>query len=303
MKIINVLFFLLISCSLLKAQDKLVDYNNQITKVKIIEITDKEIKFKKIDNIDGPLYTESKTNYATIIFENGNVEVLSKKNQYIVVKDKSNRPRHKLISDFKSNTLELDLFSFITKDVSIQYTRYLKNKKYAITIPVRMGWISNTYNGMYLIGQDLDFNENIYDSSGYYNFNRYTFRERSKPHGFKMLSGVNFKFFWRNTYKLRAYAAPELIFGYFQSKKSGYIYDSSSYIPKYYQTTYRQGTLGLMATVGMLAYANKIVNFKLELAAGFIGFLGKRDNFDSNYYFQPRVTGIGRMTFALGFNF
>lgn len=299
MKIIKLFFFILFSISLAKAQDKLVDYNNQITKVKVIEITDNEIKFKKFDNLDGPLYTENKTNYATIIFENGNVEVLSKKNPYIVVKDKSNRPRHKLIDGFKNNTLEFDFLSLITKDVSIQYTHYLKNKKYAITIPIRMGWISNGYNGIYLISQDLYFAKNQYDSSGYYVYDRYTNRN---PHGFKMLSGINFKFFWRDTYKLRAYAAPELIFGYFQSKKSGYIYDSNGYRPQYFQTTYKQGTLGLMATAGMIAYANKIINFKLEVAAGFIGFLGKR-NYINNYEFQPRVTGIGRMTFALGFNF
>lgn len=295
----NTLFLCLLFIAYLNtnAQDKLVDFNNQITNVKVIEITDKEIKFKKYDNLDGPVFTENKSNYATVIFENGTVQVLIKKSPYIVVKDKSNRPRHKLIEDFKKNTVELDLLSFYTNDVAVQYTRYLKNKKMAVTIPMRLGWISNTYNGIYLISQDLETNQY---SNGYYNYN-----DRRKPHGFKMLSGVNFKFFWRDTYKLRGYAAPEFIFGYLQSNTSNSYYNSSTGNYDTYQTTVKQGTLGFMAVAGMIAYANKIINFKMEVAGGFIGIVGKRDDYQGAYYYnyRPRVTGIGRMTFGLGVNF
>ncbi len=299
MKNTLLLWLFIIAYFNINAQDKLVDYNNQITKVKVIEINDKEIKFKKYDNLDGPTYTESRTNYATIIFENGSIEVLSKKTPYIVVKDKSNRPRYKLIEDFKKNTLELDFLSFYTNDVAVQYTKYLKNKKMAITVPIRLGWISNTFNGIYLIGQDLYYEENN-NSNNYYD-------NRRKPHGFKMLSGVNFKFFWRDTYKLRGYAAPEFVFGYLQSKSSNSYYNSSTGNYDTYQTTIKQGTLGFMAVAGMIAYANKIINFKMEVAGGFIGFVGKRDSElgSSGYfnYYKPRVTGIGRATFALGVNF
>jgi hypothetical protein len=279
----------------LQAQDKLVDYNSKTQLVKIIEITDDVIKFIRFDNLDGPLYSENKSNYSTIIFENGSIEVLNKKDKVTYIKDKSHRPRFKLVDGFKKNTLELDVLAFYTKDVAIQYTRYLKNNKYAITIPLRLGWIKNGFNGLYLVDQ-IDYYD--YYRNGNWNSNR------RKTFGIKFLSGVNFKYFWRDTYKIRGYVAPELVFGFWKNKYTVYEFDRLTYEDYYTEHNLVRGTLGFMGVVGMIAQPNKYLNFKFEIAGGFVGFLGK-DKVQSMYShsYDQRVFAIGRMTFGIGVNF
>ncbi|MCB9033683.1 MAG: hypothetical protein H6553_07590 [Chitinophagales bacterium] len=276
----------------LKAQDKLVDFNSNTTLVKVIEITDNQIVYKKYDNLDGPTYKENKSLYSTIIFENGSVEVLNK-TPITYKKDKSHRPRFTLIDSFRYNTLELDFLSFYTADVFVQYTRFLKKQNMAITIPFRAGWISNYYNGIYM------------NNSYYYNDRRAS--------GYKFLTGANFKFFWRDKYKVRGYAGPELVAGYFNRSIKQYVsyYDNYGnylgYSESYFR--YKNGVLGLMGTIGLLAQPNKLISLKLELAGGFVGFLGKKDftisdgYYNYDYYYPYNITGIGRMTFSLGFNF
>lgn len=280
------------------AQDKLVDFNSNITLVKILEISDNQISYKKYDNLEGPTYKESKSLYSTIIFENGTVEVLNKNTSF--KKDKSHRPRFTLIDSFQYNTLELDFLSFYTNDVLIQYTRYLKNKNMAITVPFRAGWINDRYNGIYL--KDIPY---LYD---------YSYNARRGAYGYKFLTGVNFKFFWRDKYKIRGYVAPEIVGGYYNTKISQYYYyydQYGNYTEGYTDMNrFSKGVLGFMGTVGLLAYPNKLINFKLEVAGGFVGFLGKKevDNAYDYYYGGYRyrynyVTGIGRTTFSIGFNF
>jgi hypothetical protein len=298
------MFFLLMLfvIKISNAQDKLVDFNSNAILVKIIEVGDDYILFKKYDNIEGPDYKESKSNYSTVVFENGKVEVLNKK--YVGKKDKSNRPRFKLVNNFKYNTIELDLLAFYTNDVLVQYTRFLKKKNIAITIPFRAGWIRNRYNGIYLIDLPNYYPESYYNNSSSYYYDNYNYK---KSHGYKFLTGANFKFFWRDKYKVRGYAGPEFIVGFLSTKASNYNY---SYYGNgsYYQYRYTKGFIGLMGTVGMIAQPTNMLSFKLEWAGGFVGVLGKKNiNYSNSYYsynfYNQKVRGIGRMTFSIGFNF
>ena len=64
--------FLIISS--LKAQDLIVKTDGTIIKGKISEISDEAIKYKKADNLDGPVYSVSKSSVSAINYENGTVE-------------------------------------------------------------------------------------------------------------------------------------------------------------------------------------------------------------------------------------
>ena len=68
----NILFVLImLLCLASKAQDTLVMRNGKTILSKIIEVTPTEIKFKKLDNIDGPVYTEDKSTISEIRYSNG----------------------------------------------------------------------------------------------------------------------------------------------------------------------------------------------------------------------------------------
>jgi len=67
--------------------DKLILKSGDEFVVKIIEISDKEIKYKRCDNYDGPLYTISKSKVYAIVYGNGITEhiiddsIISKSNE------------------------------------------------------------------------------------------------------------------------------------------------------------------------------------------------------------------------------
>ena len=69
---LNVFIF---SCLIFKAQDTINYINGRSIAVKIIEVNPLEIKFKKFENPDGPLYSEDKSNIVFIKYSNGFIDV------------------------------------------------------------------------------------------------------------------------------------------------------------------------------------------------------------------------------------
>lgn len=63
-----------------KAQDAIIMNNGTEMKVKVQEITVNEVKFKKWDNINGPLYTLLKNDVFMIKYENGSKDTFLKTN-------------------------------------------------------------------------------------------------------------------------------------------------------------------------------------------------------------------------------
>ena len=71
--------FALIFCiaNISKAQDSLIMKSGEVIQAKVIEINTAEVKYKKIDNLDGPTYVVLKTNLEIIKYENGTREDFS----------------------------------------------------------------------------------------------------------------------------------------------------------------------------------------------------------------------------------
>ena len=62
------------ACATANAQD-IINYRNGTSiKAKVVEVTAYEIRFKKIENPNGPLYIESVDNIQSIVYENGIIE-------------------------------------------------------------------------------------------------------------------------------------------------------------------------------------------------------------------------------------
>lgn len=63
-----------------RSQDFLTLKSGEEIKVKIIELTPTEVKYKRFNNLDGPLVTISKADVFMIKYENGDKEIMTEKN-------------------------------------------------------------------------------------------------------------------------------------------------------------------------------------------------------------------------------
>lgn len=73
-----ILWFSLLLCSFTSlAQDIIVFTDGTVEKAKIIEITTTEVKYKKWDNLEGPLYSLPKNAILSIAYQNGTTEKFS----------------------------------------------------------------------------------------------------------------------------------------------------------------------------------------------------------------------------------
>jgi hypothetical protein len=69
--------FLLILCPSLRAQDVLTFKNGNDLQVKVQEITPQEVKYKRFDNLNGPVITILRNSAKAVKYENGTIENLS----------------------------------------------------------------------------------------------------------------------------------------------------------------------------------------------------------------------------------
>lgn len=77
MKYILLICTFVASFATIKAQDLIAKKDGTIIKAKVLEIGEESIKYKKIDNPDGPSYTVSKENVISINYASGEVEKFS----------------------------------------------------------------------------------------------------------------------------------------------------------------------------------------------------------------------------------
>ncbi len=75
-----ILLFILFICSsnIIKAQDTLSTRYGESILVKVIEVGTSEVKYKKLDNLNGPMFSMLKSDLLMIKYENGTKEDFSK---------------------------------------------------------------------------------------------------------------------------------------------------------------------------------------------------------------------------------
>ena len=75
----NILLFILFVCSsnIIKAQDTLSTRYGENILVKVIEVGTTEVKYKKLDNLNGPIFSMLKSDLLMIKYENGTKEDFS----------------------------------------------------------------------------------------------------------------------------------------------------------------------------------------------------------------------------------
>jgi len=72
-----ILFFILVAIQHLSAQDSIFKRNKDIIAAKIEEVNPTEIKYKKLENLSGPLYLLAKSEIFRIKYSNGSVDTLN----------------------------------------------------------------------------------------------------------------------------------------------------------------------------------------------------------------------------------
>jgi hypothetical protein len=75
-KVLLVLISVLITFSVF-AQDIIVTREGKKIESKVLEINEYDIKYKNLENLDGPIYTMKKSEIATILYANGQVDVFN----------------------------------------------------------------------------------------------------------------------------------------------------------------------------------------------------------------------------------
>jgi hypothetical protein len=74
------MILLSITCIAVNAQDVLFDNKGTEEKVKVLEINPTEVKYKRYDYLDGPVFIKSKSELFMIVFENGTKEIFGNSN-------------------------------------------------------------------------------------------------------------------------------------------------------------------------------------------------------------------------------
>lgn len=63
----------------LEAQDILVRKGGEVESVKVLEVSPTEVKYKKSNNLDGPIFIEKRSNIYSVKYQNGDVQTLNEK--------------------------------------------------------------------------------------------------------------------------------------------------------------------------------------------------------------------------------
>jgi hypothetical protein len=133
MKRIYLLSILFLSAWMLNAQDMIVKKDGAIVKAKITEVGEESVKYKKVDNPDGPTYSISKSSIVSINYANGEVEKFSepektakKTDDEEVNEDGEEKPKKNELLDDPNMKKTIE---GIAKDVGEQLLRSCANGK------------------------------------------------------------------------------------------------------------------------------------------------------------------------------
>src|SRR5690606_11071202 len=105
------------------SQDKLHLKNGEVHEVRIVKITDKEVTYKKFENLDGPEYIISRRDVVKIVYSNGVEENLNSS------KSEGSSPHtNEQILDFNRNIVGYNYFDMIFKRISFTYEHIFGQK-------------------------------------------------------------------------------------------------------------------------------------------------------------------------------
>lgn len=143
------------------AQDILYKTDGSKEEVKVLEITQKEITYKKFSNPDGPSYVIDKGQVALIAFSNGEHELITGVKD---VKEAKPAPAIDYTKDFTRNSFAFHMFDVIFGDIAVSYEHISADGRIGLKVPLAFGFYGidpyNTpfeFNNLFYSGMALNF--------------------------------------------------------------------------------------------------------------------------------------------------
>jgi hypothetical protein len=127
----------------MKGQDIIHKTDTTTIRAKVLEVGEKEIKFLKFDNLDGPVYLLKKKHVSSIDYQNGTNETFGKGDL-------------KYFSDFKKNIVSFNMIDLMLEKVTFSYEHLFSKGFISLTIPLSIGY-SSSIKKSYLTGFDLNY--------------------------------------------------------------------------------------------------------------------------------------------------
>jgi len=163
MKVIRNIFLSLFFLSALSgyAQDYLYLNDGQKIAVKISELSDTEVRYKRWDNLSGPVYSDNITAVSKIEYENGAIDNLEKRRKG---KKDNGLPFNR---DYGRNIITVDALTLLFQNVEFSYERFVdKDMRVGVKVPVSINMLGTSTQGLDFInnsrnvfhsGLDLNF--------------------------------------------------------------------------------------------------------------------------------------------------
>jgi hypothetical protein len=156
--------------STIQAQDSIYFLNSTVQLAKVIEITPKELKYKKLSYLDGPVYVLDKKTISRIVYNNGTIDTLSKRPVVVV----NNKPAKNVTSkqdtlfiNNKKNAVFVSVSDLLVGFISAGYDRQFHNGTFNVRIPVSFG---TGYAGIQeLLTDQVTGQSSNYSNYGYFN--------------------------------------------------------------------------------------------------------------------------------------
>jgi hypothetical protein len=127
--------FILFSANQTKAQDSIRMKSGLVYAVKIIEISDVELKYKNFNNLDGPDYRVSRSVVDGIRLENGTWDKEAPK-----VKNTIYRKKNPM--EIPRNYISVNLLDLFRTDFTVMYEYLLPGNKFGLRFPFTFGFRS-----------------------------------------------------------------------------------------------------------------------------------------------------------------
>lgn len=128
------------------AQDFMYFSNGEVLRVKVTEVGTSEIRYKKFDNLSGPVYVVNKSEVQKIQYQSGQTDVLSPNSEEGRVNVVQPENPKAIYEEAQSHSLSVNLLDlFAMTDLTIQYEWVNKSAKLGIRIPLTIGFLNRNF--------------------------------------------------------------------------------------------------------------------------------------------------------------
>ena len=130
------------------SQDKLFKPDGTKLEVKVLEVTQTEIKYKKWSNQDGPIYTINKNEVMMILYQNGENEVISA-SATIPNNNNNTIPNNDTIkkeNEYGQHMLSFNPIHLIFGNITLSYEHFNKKGNCSVKFPVTIGYRYDNFN-------------------------------------------------------------------------------------------------------------------------------------------------------------